>query len=155
MCEQRSRENEIDGPISDGQGVGQIVYSGHIVDLAHVAGSMEFKALAIKVAAAPIQHLLVNINSDIPASECFLFEPVVPEMMGKPAATTTYIQNVGVQAAKSGKKCVKPKICCLVQIINMIRKDTIGHANSDPQMIGRNVGEFFERMARHEINDIE
>src|SRR5450432_3493892 len=107
MCEQRSRENEIDGPIGDGQDVGHIVFFGHVVDLAHVAGPIKFETLGIKVIAAPVQHLLVNINSYVAASECFLVEVVVPEMMGKATATATYIQNVGVQAAKPGKKCVE------------------------------------------------
>jgi hypothetical protein len=89
---------------------------------------MEFKALAVKVAAAPVQHLLVNIDSYIPAGECFVFEFVVPEMLGKPAATTTDIQNVRVQAAKPGKKCVQPKIPSLVQIKHLIRKDAIADA---------------------------
>lgn len=155
MGEQRGGKNEIDGFISDGQGVTPIVFSGDVVDLASVAGSKEFEALAIKVAAAPIQHLLVNINSYIAAGEGFVFKPVVAEMMRKPATTATYIQNMGVQAAKAGEKCVEPKIFCVTQIINMIGKDTIGCADSDSQMIGRNVGEFLENMAGNKINDIE
>lgn len=113
------------------------------------------KALAIKVAAAPIQHLHVNINSYIATGEGFVIEPVVAEMMGKPAATTTDIENLGVQAAKPGKKCVEPKIPGVIQIINMIGKDTIGRTDSDSQMIGRNAREFAKNMAWYEIKDIE
>jgi hypothetical protein len=84
-----------------------------------------------------------------------VFEFVVPEMLGKPAATTTDIQNVRVQAAKPGKKCVQPKIPSLVQIKHLIRKDAIADAHSDSQMIGRKVGEFFKHVARYKIDEIE
>ena len=78
-----------------------IRFSGHVVGFASVARAMELKPVDVKVAAAPIQHLIININANISPGELFLLEPVVSKMLRKATAAAAYVHKMGIRAAQS------------------------------------------------------
>jgi hypothetical protein len=101
VSEQRGREDEIDRLIADWQYIIYISFPGYVISFANVVRPMELKSLAVKVAAAPVQHLVINVNAYISAGEHILLEPVVPKMLRKAPAAATNVQETRIQPAQS------------------------------------------------------
>src|SRR5260370_4851539 len=135
---QRSGENKIGRFGRNWQHIIRVRIPCGLVGFAAMSGQMELKSIAVKVPPTPVQHFLVNINSNVLPGKSFRLELVVAEMMSKTTATTSNVHNRGIEVAKSGMEYIDPEVFCFVQIENVVCKDPIGHTHPYPHVVRRN-----------------
>src|SRR5271170_151259 len=116
-----------------------------VINLAGMGGLVEFEAFVVELPAAPIKHLGVDIDADVPSPKSRAVVIVVAEMMSKLTAAAADVDDRGLEIDPRLVQRKVPEVPCANEIPGLVGKDFVSHPDADPQMVWGKPAEFREK----------
>lgn len=148
--------------LDDGRMVGRAVEgwsaSGgwpRVVSAAERIDLVKKEVIAREVVSAPVEHLVVDVHTNVLAGEAAVMEEEIAEREGEATTATAKINDRGIKADKPALKGVEPERDGECSELGCVEQDAITHAHADAQVIGGQIAELAIRQAQHAIDQVQ